>query len=332
MTTTFNIRMKQRRKVAADWTSANEVLLAGEIGLETDTRKQKFGDGTTAWNSLAYSAMDLTGALLTSQLDTDGALAANSDAKVPSQKAVKTYVDTAVTGLLDFKGATDCSGNPNYPAALKGDVYIVSVAGKIGGASGTTVEVGDMFVASADNAGGTQASVGTSWAVIEHNLPALGSMATQNANAVTITGGTLAGMTSIGLTDSWAIFSTSGTLRFYRGGDVMTLTTSAGLTLGILTTGALYKGIRTVTAAPTISTSDSTVLCDATSAAFSVVLPAASGSSGRVLHIKKIDSSGNAVTVDGNASETIDGATTLVLAAQWDAVTIQCVSGAWYII
>lgn len=102
--------------------------------------------------------------------DTDGTLAANSDTRVATQKAVKTYVDTAVTGLLDFKGSTDCSANPNYPAALKGDAYVVSVAGKIGGASGLAVDIGDMFVASADNAGGTQASVGTSWFILEHNL------------------------------------------------------------------------------------------------------------------------------------------------------------------
>jgi hypothetical protein len=82
----------------------------------------------------------------------------------------KTAIDSAVTGLLDFKGSTNCSGNPNYPAALKGDAYIVSGAGKIGGASGKSVDVGDVYLASADNAGGTEASVGTNWFVLEHNL------------------------------------------------------------------------------------------------------------------------------------------------------------------
>lgn len=105
-----------------------------------------------------------------SYLDTDGTLAANSDAKIATQKATKTYVDNAVTGLLDFKGSTNCSANPNYPAASKGDAYIVSVAGKIGGASGKSVDVSDVYVASADNAGGSEASVGTSWFVLEHNL------------------------------------------------------------------------------------------------------------------------------------------------------------------
>ena len=110
------------------------------------------------------------GTVATLASDTDTALAANSDSRVATQKAVKAYVDAAVTGLLDFKGSTNASGNPNYPAGSKGDAYVISAAGKIGGASGKSVDVGDVYVASADNAGGTEASVGTSWFVLEHNL------------------------------------------------------------------------------------------------------------------------------------------------------------------
>lgn len=54
--TTVNYRFKVRGQSAADWTSGNEVLLDRELGLETDTRKFKFGDGVTAWNSLAYAS------------------------------------------------------------------------------------------------------------------------------------------------------------------------------------------------------------------------------------------------------------------------------------
>jgi hypothetical protein len=43
-----------RRDSAADWTSENPTLAAGEEGYETDTGKRKVGDGSTAWNSLAY--------------------------------------------------------------------------------------------------------------------------------------------------------------------------------------------------------------------------------------------------------------------------------------
>lgn len=79
-----------------------------------------------------------------------------------------------LTGLLDLKGQTDCSTNPNYPVAVKGDAYRVSVAGKIGGASGVVVEVGDLYYALADNAGGTQAAVGTSWDVLQGNITGSG--------------------------------------------------------------------------------------------------------------------------------------------------------------
>lgn len=109
-----------------------------------------------------------TAATLTS--DNDTALAANSATRVATQAAVKAYIDAAVTGLLDCKGDLNCSANPNYPAALKGDSYVVSVAGKIGGASGVSVDIGDVVVAKADNAGGTQAAVGASWFTMEHNL------------------------------------------------------------------------------------------------------------------------------------------------------------------
>jgi hypothetical protein len=43
-----------RRGLAATWTSLNPILSAGEMGLETDTKKMKVGDGATVWNSLAY--------------------------------------------------------------------------------------------------------------------------------------------------------------------------------------------------------------------------------------------------------------------------------------
>ena len=46
--------MQQRRDTAANWTSNNPVLAAGEIGFETDTLKTKVGNGSSAWTSLSY--------------------------------------------------------------------------------------------------------------------------------------------------------------------------------------------------------------------------------------------------------------------------------------
>lgn len=47
--------IKLRRDTAANWTSVNPTLASGEPGLETDTLKIKYGNGSTAWNSLSYS-------------------------------------------------------------------------------------------------------------------------------------------------------------------------------------------------------------------------------------------------------------------------------------
>lgn len=83
---------------------------------------------------------------------------------------VSAAVSLAVTGLLELKGSLDCSTNPNYPAGSVGDAYLVTVAGKIGGSAGLDVDIGDTIICQTDNAGGTQAAVGASWFILEHNL------------------------------------------------------------------------------------------------------------------------------------------------------------------
>jgi hypothetical protein len=47
-------QVQVRRGTASQWTSANPTLASGEWGFETDTLKVKIGNGSTAWNSLAY--------------------------------------------------------------------------------------------------------------------------------------------------------------------------------------------------------------------------------------------------------------------------------------
>lgn len=122
--------------------------------------------GAATWVSLFGTAAALAS-------DTDGTLAANSDSRAATQKAVKTYVDAsfAANDAMIFKGVIDCSSNPNYPAADRGHTYKVSVAGKIGGASGTNVEVGDTLICITDGtAAGTQAAVGANWTIVQANL------------------------------------------------------------------------------------------------------------------------------------------------------------------
>jgi hypothetical protein len=54
--TTVPVRLRLRADTAANWTSVNPILLANELGRETDTGKIKIGNGTSTWTSLAYQA------------------------------------------------------------------------------------------------------------------------------------------------------------------------------------------------------------------------------------------------------------------------------------
>jgi hypothetical protein len=58
--TTYNAVTRHCYGTAASWTSNNPTLLAGEIGVESDTGKTKVGDGTTAWTSLDYNSLPAT--------------------------------------------------------------------------------------------------------------------------------------------------------------------------------------------------------------------------------------------------------------------------------
>jgi hypothetical protein len=51
-------QIQVRRDTAANWTSTNPTLAAGEIGLETDTGQFKFGTGSATWTALSYAAAE----------------------------------------------------------------------------------------------------------------------------------------------------------------------------------------------------------------------------------------------------------------------------------
>jgi hypothetical protein len=96
--------------------------------------------------------------------------------------------------------------------------------------------------------------------------------------------------------------------------------------------GSQARSITTVSTNTTLDATHHTVKVDATGGARTITLPAAAASAGVVYIIKKIDASANTVTVDGNASETIDGATTYVLSVQYAAVKIHCDGSSWWVI
>lgn len=115
----------------ANWAEDDPVLDTNVFAVDTTSNTLKVGNGTNIWSELETLGGEGTGGF-------------------------------SFMSLLPI----DCAAYPNYPATNL--PYRVSVAGKIGGASGITVYENDIIAPIAENAGGTQAEVGTSWVVL-HN-------------------------------------------------------------------------------------------------------------------------------------------------------------------
>jgi len=96
--------------------------------------------------------------------------------------------------------------------------------------------------------------------------------------------------------------------------------------------GPVATEIRTVTVAMTVLITDSTILADATGGAFAVNLPPAATCEGRVYVVKRLNAGANAVTVTPAGAETIDGAATAVLGAQYAVVMLQSDGVNWFIL
>ena len=128
-----------RRDTAANWTASNPILASGEIGIETDTKRNKLGDGVSVWSVLPYWMMPVA--------TLAGATGAADVGYLPSGTgAVQTSVQTKLhqtVSVLDFgadpTGATDSTAaiqaainsgasRINYPA---GSYYIGSSSGLV---------------------------------------------------------------------------------------------------------------------------------------------------------------------------------------------------------
>lgn len=139
-TVVTSMRFACRRRTAADWTSGNEILLAGEIGYETDTDKFKIGDGVTRWNSISGyfsktggSGSAAWGAItgtLTDQTDLVAALAL----KVPTSRTVNGMALSANITLSASDVGADASG-----AAAAAQAYAIQRANHTGTQAQSTI-------------------------------------------------------------------------------------------------------------------------------------------------------------------------------------------------
>lgn len=176
------VRIQFRRGVSTDWTSVNPTLSIGEFGYETDTRLFKIGDGSTAWNSLPYSASTITSVVagtaltgggttgtVTLNLDTTkvvqptivdakGDLIAGTGDDTVARRAVGTNNQRLVADSAETTGLKWVSDTVNTVIDAKGDLLVGSAADTVAKLTLGT----DGYVLTADSA----ESTGVKWAAV----------------------------------------------------------------------------------------------------------------------------------------------------------------------
>ena len=267
-------KIQHRRGSAAEWTVTNPVLLAGELGYETDTTRLKFGDGGSQWTSLPY-----VGSYGSSSLDglSDVTLAS------PAAGAVLRYSGTEWVNYTLAKsdvglGNVDNTSDANKPVSTAQSADATSKANAAqayavqrGNHTGTQ-SVSTITVSSTDRLlGRSSAGAGTGEEIVctsagrallddadnaaQRTTLGLGTMATQSAASVAITGGSING-TSVGATTAstgaFTTLSTSGNalvgsssaagLRYFDINNLDSSSSSSGSILRLITTNVTGTG------------------------------------------------------------------------------------------
>jgi len=94
----------------------------------------------------------------------------------------------------------------------------------------------------------------------------------------------------------------------------------------------VYFPLRSQAVNAILTVNDFTLLMDASGGTRTATLPSAATVTGIIYNIKKIDTSGNIVTITTIGGQTIDGASTYSLTVQYQSVTIQSDGSNWFII
>lgn len=204
-------QIKLRRDTAANWTAANPVLADGEFGFERDTGKSKVGNGSTAWATLPYHG--------------------------------KAMMDEHLA---------DADPHPQYLTPAEGNAAYTPLAHASNTSNPHSVTKAQVGLGSVDNTSDANKPVSTAQQAaldLKATSASLGTMSTQNANAVAITGGAIDG-TPIGNTtrstgkfttlDATGALTTAGIHE--DGAGNVGIGTASPISLGLGTRGITANG------------------------------------------------------------------------------------------
>jgi len=341
MTIELSALQRQRRDTAANWTAENPTLLAGEIGIESDTLKWKVGNGTAAWNSLAYipglsiSAYPLVNADIASNAE----IAVSKLADGAARQLLQT--DAAGTGVewasnIDIPGTLDVTGAATFDAAvtIQGDLTVNGTTttidtanlavedknieiGKVASPTDVTADGGGITLKGDTDKTINWIDATDAWTFSEHvdlaSTKEYRIAGTKVLDATSLgTGVTGSSLTSVGTigTGTWQ----GTTIGTAYGGTGQTTYANGELLIG-KTDGTLAKATLTASTGVTITNADGSITISATGTGGTVTSVDVSGGTG-------LTSSGGPITSSGTITIDLDNTAVTPSSYTYASITV----------
>ena len=277
-------KIQLRRDTAADWTSNNPTLAAGEFGWESDTNRFKIGTGSAAWNSLEYADtlktlgdIAVTGSTISAPSNGDLTLTTSGSGKVNISDA---YTLPSSDGSANQVLQTNGSGVLSFGSVSVGDFSFVGSTMSSPSNADITLSPGGTggVVASGLRLSGTTISADDSSTVnINEGLIVDGTTTVSGALSSSTSLALASGATVTGIADednfssnSASLLATQQSIKAYVDNEIANVSvgdlsftgstigapSNADLTLTSSNGNVVIEGIRV--AGTTISTEDST--------------------------------------------------------------------------